>query len=133
MVRRGGVFVVPLLLWANVASAECVAVDFLDLSLGSAASEDPKRASISLAYPEISFTPDGSMLRLRGGEWIEFGEDRPVSAAERLNDARVAEQFQDIYPITFDLESRHSPYGTINFFRRFMARMNCLCATLSFR
>ncbi len=94
---------------ANIASAECDAIDYMTLSLNSSI-DDPERSAILHAYPASSFSPDGSRLRLHDGPWIAFGEVRDISPVERLRNADVIDHFHDVYPLSFDLDARAVPY-----------------------
>lgn len=94
---------------SNVASANCVAIDFMSLQLGTDI-VPPQHAAIALAYSQTSFSADGNSFRIGDSSLMEFGRIRPLSDAKRLNDASVAEQFLDAYPLTYDLESRQTPY-----------------------
>lgn len=109
MARFSLIWLLPFITFANGVAAECFTVDYLTLPISPTADE-PERLAISQAYPESTFSPDGTLLRVGNGAWIEIGDVRNVSPAERLEDTRVMEQFLDVYPLAFDLEARGAPY-----------------------
>lgn len=101
--------VVLLLSTGSIAAAQCAAIDYLTLPIISV-SKDMERAALSLAYPDISYSPDGRFVSADGLRWIEFGTIRDILPQKRLAEPSVIDQFVDIYPLSFNLSGRKTPY-----------------------
>lgn len=99
--------VLLVLLLAAPLRAACTPRDFLALELPRHVA-DPVATALELAYPGLSVRA-GEVL-LADGQRLPLGRDRGVSPAERLTSARIAEQFVQIYPLDFDLQSRRQAW-----------------------
>jgi len=87
--------------------AECVPRDVLSMPLPSDR-RDPIAVALALAYPGLTVT--GGQVRFPDGRSLPLGTDRGLAPRERLASAQIAEQFVDVYPLDFDLQSRLVPW-----------------------
>ena len=92
-----------------VAAPPCEPIDYLAVALPE--TDEPVRAALALAYPNIVFRNDGDALSFDGKTWLELGtaEDRPP--AQVLANPSIVEQFAYTYPIAFDLEPRRRAFA----------------------
>ena len=90
-----------------VLAGDCGARDFLALPL-PAVSNDPMVAALLAAYPGLA--AKGGAIVLPGGEVLALGIDDNRTAAARLSNPSLREQFHDIYPLTFDLAARETAW-----------------------
>ncbi|MEF3045849.1 M15 family metallopeptidase [Pseudotabrizicola sp. L79] len=87
----------------------CTARDFLALSLPPL-TRSPEAVALELGYPGVIVNDAAGTVVFPDGQSLPLGQkpDRPARA--RLEDASIAEQFVQIYPLPFDLTSRSDPW-----------------------
>jgi hypothetical protein len=87
----------------------CEPRDFLEMPL-----PDPDRPAISLAlelaYPGLRVDEKAGQVVLAHGERLPLGRDTGRAAQDILGDASIVEQFTQVYPLTFDLSARGTPW-----------------------
>lgn len=118
MLRRGperlrGLLFRLLILAGMVAplpAGACAVRDFLALDLSAADRADPVRAALELAYPGLAVDRARGTVALPGGAVLPLGTIRGLPPARMLEEATIAEQFAQVYPLAFDLRARERPW-----------------------
>lgn len=92
-----------------VASASCAPRDLMAIPL-ALEGRSPMAAALEIAYPGLRVDPAAGVVAIPGAKDLPLGTapDRPSQA--RLEDASIAEQFVQIYPLAFDLKARAEPW-----------------------
>lgn len=92
-----------------VATAACVPRDLMAIPI-LLEGRTPLAAALELAYPGLTVDIAAGTVSVAGHSPLPLGEapDRPAKA--RLEDSSIAEQFVQVYPLTFDLASRSEPW-----------------------
>lgn len=112
MLRRAGsaVAICMFLLVAPMAArSDCIAVDFLSLPLTDGSAR-PVITALTTAYPDIRVSADGQSVSIGDSAPLALSGPPHRSAAERLADASVEDQFHDVYPLSMDLSLREIPW-----------------------
>ena len=89
-------------------AADCGARDFLAMPLPKAA--NPVLQALEGAYPGLRRNGAADGVVMPNGTVLALGHDKDRPALQRLASASIAEQFHDIYPLTFDPEPRKTPF-----------------------
>jgi D-alanyl-D-alanine carboxypeptidase len=87
----------------------CQAIRFSELPL-ERVSASAAQDALRLAYADVEFSADGNRVRFQRSHWLEWGEVREVSPEQKLALPSIAEQFEQTYPLDFDLTRRSVPY-----------------------
>lgn len=96
-------------LMPSVAMATCIPRDFLAMTLPTASDQSAIAKALELAYPGASVDINAGLFKLNGVNLL-LGEARDRTAEDRLTDATIRDQFTMIYPLSFDLTSRQTPW-----------------------
>jgi len=91
---------------APFQAGACTVRDFLAMPLPAAVA-DPVAAALELAYPGIGV--DGGIVTLPDGARLPLGPRRALPPERLLEEATIAEQFAQTYPLAFDLSRRETP------------------------
>jgi len=92
-----------------VAAQGCGARDFLSLPLDVGPGQDGVVWALETAYPDLAVDPETRMLRI-GALSLPMGDAPGRPAREVLANPSVLEQFQQTYPLPFDLALRTEPW-----------------------
>lgn len=93
----------------SLQAGACTARDFLAMPL-PALNRPLEAMALELAYPTLSVDELSRSVGLPSGQRLDLGTVPDRSARARLEDASIAEQFVQIYPLSFDLEARLQPW-----------------------
>jgi hypothetical protein len=97
----------PFIGAATVTNA-CDAVDFMAMKMPYASPSMRIPTALTLAYNGLKIS--GKNVVFPDGSTIPIGHDNNRSPKERLQQATISEQFHDIYPLDFDLNTRSKPW-----------------------
>lgn len=104
----GLVFVCGWWICAGIASADCVARDFLAMDLPVAT--HPEAAALAAAYPGVALDSAGAVVHVPGADPVAYAPARDIGDAGRLDGATVGDMFAQRYPLTDDPAARMTPW-----------------------
>lgn len=93
----------------NVSSAECEVRDFTALPLPTMMDRDEIAVALELAFSGLSVDGVKGTVTV-SGEKFSLGQDNGRSDRQRLANPSIAEMFTQVYPLSFDLERRNTPW-----------------------
>lgn len=93
----------------GVVTATCNARDFLAMTLPSNPPQPAIATALELAYPGALVDSKAGLFKFNGVN-LPLGEARARTAKDRLTGATISDQFTMIYPLSFDLTSRQTPW-----------------------
>ena len=99
-----------LLAPAGAAAQEaCAPVDFTTVPV--AKSGNPIAAALELAYPGVQVDVAANRVTVPGSDPMLFHDGVERGNAEALETGSVRDQFRHLYPLTFDLTARETPWA----------------------
>lgn len=93
----------------DVSIADCAARDFFTLPLPSVGDRLPTSIALEIAYPGLKVDDAAKTVSI-SGDVLPLGENSGRPARERLLNPSIIEQFAQIYPLSFDFNSRTAPW-----------------------
>lgn len=106
---RNAVVIALLFVASPAMSRACEARDFIGMT-PEQTEPSPMFAALMMAYPGVSVSPDEAGIVLGDGTKIDLGSVRDTSPADWLSGATLAEQFNYVYPLEFNLDQRPEPF-----------------------
>jgi hypothetical protein len=103
-----GLLMVPFLGAPSVSNA-CDAVDFMAMEMPKHSPSIRIPTALTLAYQGLKI--NGKNVVFPDGSTIAIGDDNDRSPNDRMQQATIAEQFHDLYPLDFDLNARSKPWN----------------------
>lgn len=97
----------------SAAASPCGATDFLAMPLtppAAAPGLDAVAAALTLAYPDLVVSPDGTAWAVGGGPWRPLGTVDAGPPEATVAAPEVADQFRWTYPLDLDPQARLAPW-----------------------
>lgn len=93
----------------HVSNAACEVRDFTALPLPMGTDKTEIATALELAFPDLVVDDTEGTVTVYG-ETFPLGQDSGRPDRQRISDPSIAEMFTRIYPLTFDLERRNTPW-----------------------